>query len=293
MKTIEYIIVKILYESICRVPFQWSVILAVMLRFVAQYIVGYRKKVILDNLQRSYPGKSVEELNTLIKDIYKNFAYLWVEILQTRRLNHDFVEKNFTVHNWETVVDALSEGNGLILLTGHLSNFEWPVHYCMMNINGVYAVMKRLSNPRVNDLIVGIRESTGGKMILTKQAIKHGLKVLKEGKCLVVVTDQDAGKTGIYVNFLGRPASTATGAAIFHLKTGAPIVFIAGIRRKFGVFDVYFERIPDYKHHHFTEKSIREITISHTAVLEKWIQRYPEQYLWTHKRWKTSEPVPD
>ena len=291
MKTIEYIIVKILYASLRRIPFRYSLILAGILRFLAQHILRYRKNVILDNLRLSFPEKTVEELHPLIKEIYKNFAYLWVEILQSGRLDQDFIKKNFTLHNWEIVEDALAEGKGLLLLTGHLSNFEWPVHYCMLNLDGVYAIMKRLSNPRINKLIMGIRESTGGKMILTKQAIKHGLRVLKQGDCLVVVTDQDAGKTGVFVNFLGRPASTATGAAIFHLKTKAPIVFVAGIRKKYGVFDIYFERIPDYQHENFSDKSIREITKLHTAVLEKWIKRYPEQYLWTHKRWKTKESV--
>ncbi len=168
-----------------------------------------------------------------------------------------------------------------------MGNFEWPVHYCMMNLKQVYAIMKRLTNPYVNDLIVGIRESTTGKMIFKKQALKRGLQILKQGDILVVVTDQDAGKQGIYVDFLGRSASTATGTAIFHLKTGAPMIFVTGIRRKLGVFDIYFERISDYQPTEFSDKSIRDTTISHTEVLDKWVRRHPEQYFWTHKRWKT------
>ncbi len=103
MKKLEYTIVKLLYESLRRLPFQWSVVLARIMQFTAENIVRYRRKVILENFQMTYPDKTEEELNSLIKKIYKKFSYLWIEILQTWRLNQDFVKKYFTVHNWEIV----------------------------------------------------------------------------------------------------------------------------------------------------------------------------------------------
>jgi KDO2-lipid IV(A) lauroyltransferase len=147
--------------------------------------------------------------------------------------------------------------------------------------------MKRLKNGRINDLFVGIRESTGGNVIYKKSALRNGLKVLKNRRSIAIVSDQHAGSSGITVNFLNKPASTATGAAVFHLKTGAPMVFVTGIRQKLGKFDIYFERIPDSKDMFVGEETIRTVTKSHTEILEKWIRKYPTQYFWTHRRWKS------
>jgi KDO2-lipid IV(A) lauroyltransferase len=249
--------------------------------------MGYRKKVIIENLRKIFPDKDDKTFYNMVREVYVNFAQLWVEILQTWRLDEKFISKNFNIHNWEVVEEALKQNCGLILITGHLGNYEWAVHYCILRLQNVLAIMKRLKNKRINGLIVGIRELTGGKIIYMKSALKHGLRALSNGKSIAIVSDQDAGKKGIFVNFLGKTASTATGAAILHLKTGAPMIFVSGIRIKFGKIDIHFERIPDSENSMINDETIRNITQSHTAILEKWIRKYPTQYFWTHRRWKT------
>jgi KDO2-lipid IV(A) lauroyltransferase len=287
MQLFEFIFVKIIYTILRRLPFRFGHILVIFLRFFTQYIFKYRKKVILKNLKLSFPELSEEHIRTMVGDVYKNFLQLWIEVMQTWRLNNEFISENFDIFNWEIVEQAIKEERGLILVTGHLGNYEWAVHYCMMKLKNVHAIMKRLKNKKINDLIVNIRELTGGKVIYKKTALRKGLKVLKERKSVAIVSDQHAGSQGIYVNFLDRPASTATGAAIFHLKSGAPMVFVTGIRRDLGKVDIYFERIPGLKDRTINDKSILELTQLHTSILEKWIREHPTQYFWTHRRWKT------
>jgi KDO2-lipid IV(A) lauroyltransferase len=89
------------------------------------------------------------------------------------------------------------------------------------------------------------------------------------------------------VDFFGIPSATAQGAALFHLKTGTPIIFVSAIRQKWGKFDIHFERIEISEKMQLNEQSIFSITQTHIKILEKWIKKYPEQYFWTHKRWKT------
>jgi KDO2-lipid IV(A) lauroyltransferase len=187
--------------------------------------------------------------------------------------------------------EAIEENRGLILVTGHLGNYEWAVHFCIFQLKNVFAIMKRLKNKRINDLIVSIRELSGGKVIYKKSALRNGLRILKRGESLAIVSDQDAGNQGVFVSFLGKSASTATGTAIFHLKTGAPMVFVTGIRRNLGKIDIYFERIPDSTDKTVNDEAIRDITQSHTSILEKWIRKFPTQYFWTHRRWKTKPDI--
>ena len=287
MQFIEYLLVIIIYESMRHVPFRYSFILVRCVFFFTHHILGYRKKVVLGNLKDIFPQKDNYSISIMVRDVYMNFSQLWIEILQTWRLNEDYIRKNFNIHDWDIVEKALKQDRGLILITGHLGNYEWAVHFCILRLKNVLAIMKKIKNKRINDFIVGIRELTGGKIIYTRNALRNGIKSLAQGKTIAIVSDQDAGKQGIFVNFLGKAASTATGAAIFHLKSGAPMIFVCGIRKKFGQIDIHFEHIPDSKDKIINENTIRTITESHTAILEKWIKRYPTQYFWTHRRWKT------
>lgn len=291
MQMLEYIIVKTFYESLRRLPFRFSHILVTILIFFTHHIIGYRKKVILENLREIFPEKDEESLNSMVRGIYKNFSMLWVEILQTWRMDKKFISKNFKIHNWDIMEEAIEENRGLILVTGHLGNYEWAVHFCILQLKNVFAIMKRLKNKRINDLIVSIRELSGGKVIYKKSALRNGLRILKRGESLAIVSDQDAGNQGVFVSFLGKSASTATGTAIFHLKTGAPMVFVTGIRRNLGKIDIYFERIPDSTDKTVNDEAIRDITQSHTSILEKWIRKFPTQYFWTHRRWKTKPDI--
>lgn len=287
MHYIEYIIVKTFYEILRRMPFGFGKYLASFLRFLIKDVFRYRISTASENLRAAFPDLSENGLKTLLNDSYKHFSQLWVEILQTWRLNKAYFEKNAKIYNWNLVEEAIKEQKGLILLTAHFGGYEYPVHYCALMLQNVYAIMKKVRNKYTNDLIVKIRESSTCRMIYSKSALKNGLKILKEGNTLAIVTDQDAGKNGIFVNFLERAASSAVGPAIFHLKTGAPMVYCLGVRESFGKLSIHFERIPDHISNNINDESIRAITEAHTDILEKWVRKIPAQYFWTHRRWKT------
>ncbi len=252
-----------------------------------QYIIRYRQEILKQNLKLAFPAISETKLNKIIKGVYYNLACFIVELLQSWRLNKEFYAQNFNVHNRDVFEKALNENKGLILLTGHLANFEWTGSYVGTEYPPVYAVMKRLHNPYINNLIVKTREKMGFKLLYTRDTYKKALEELKNNNIVAFIADQDARHKGVFVDFFGTPASTAKGAAILHLKTGAPIIVGINIRRGWGKFDLYCERVPTAKDLKLTEENIFAITEAHTKILEKWISKYPEQYLWTHKRWKT------
>jgi KDO2-lipid IV(A) lauroyltransferase len=195
--------------------------------------------------------------------------------------------KNCTFYNKEYIDKAMEKGKGVIMITGHFGNFEWFAYVLAMQGYKVSGIAKRQSNPYVNRLIHRNRSQFGTKVIYTNNAMKDGLKALNNNEIIGLVADQDAKKKGIFIEFLGQPSSTAVGPAVFHLRSGAPVIFCAAIRKDYGKFDIHINPPFEIVDGEITDEKIRSITETHVKELEKWVRKYPEQWFWTHRRWKT------
>ncbi len=287
MHKIEYLLLKSLYYIFTLAPFNLVERVANFFAFILQHIVKYRHNVIVENLERVYGNNLPQEEKKLLKDIYRNFTYLWFEVLQTKKINKNNIDQHFTAHNLELVRKTLEDEKGAIIMTGHLGNFEWFSIYLGIKEVPFAAIAKRIRNKYVDEFMLNIRERNGCKVIYTKTALKEGLQFLRSKKVVAIAADQDARKKGIFVDFLGQPSSTAIGPAIFHLRSGAPMLFMAAIRSKYAHFDVYFEKINIRAGLKTSDESIHEITQNHVTSLDSWIRKHPEQWFWMHKRWKS------
>ena len=288
MYKIEYLIVRLLYGLFQNISLKSGKRIANIIYFLTYHFFRYRRKVIISNLKLVYGDDLPKPLNELLKGIYKNFIYLWMEFLQNNKVVKDNLTQLFKVHNPELFDKAYQHQKGVILISGHMGNFEWMGQMHGQMGNKIYGIAKRLHNPLVNQLVEKnrLRENLG--IIYTTNAMHEGLKVLKNNNLLAIVMDQDAKKKGIFVDFLGLPSSTAVGAAVFQLRSGAPLIYLTSIRKDYGKFDAYYEEIcPASEPQEVNDDNIREITQKHMAVLEKWVRQYPEQWFWMHRRWKT------
>ena len=241
----------------------------------------------MSNLKLVYGENFPKESAYMLKQIYCNFTYLWFEVLQVGKLFNENKEQFFSVYNRELIEQALKDGNGVILLSGHLGNFEW-----LAALFGFYgwpfaAIAKKQKNPYVDKFIRERRESNGARVIYVKSAMKDGLRLLKNKGILGIVGDQDARRKGIFINFLGQPSSTAIGPAIFHLRSKAPMFWVSAIRTKYAQFEIHFEKIETEVPFEINDENIKNVTQKHSDVLEKWVRKYPEQWFWMHRRWKT------
>lgn len=189
--------------------------------------------------------------------------------------------------------DAVNENNGAILLTGHIGNIEWLGQFMSIKLPEIYAIGKKISNPYIHDFVEKNRTQNGAIIFYTKNAFTKSLELLSNKKILAIAGDQDARKKAVWVDFFGIPSATAQGAAIFQIKTRVPIIFVAQIRTKWGHFDLHFEKIEIPFNLELNDQNIFNITQTHTKVLEKWIKKYPGQYFWTHKRWKSKPTETD
>jgi len=291
MHRIEFILVKLLILIFQPLPFWAGKQAAKIVYFLVRYILRYRRRTILANLQKVYGDKPPKPYPQLIGEIYQNFVFLWMEFLQFPKFTPGNFRDHFSIHNEELVKKALDKGKGVIFITGHLGNFEIMTYLMPFLGYPFHLIMKKIRNPLVDKLIVSRRTAMGGRTIYTREAMKEGLAVLKNGQILGIAGDQDAHQKGIFVNFLGQPSSTAVGTAVFWHRSGAELIFCSMIRRDYARFEITFETLPMDNLPDDLPGLVQDITERHTALLEKWVLAYPEQYFWMHRRWKTKPKV--
>ena len=251
----------------------------------AYYVLGIRKKVVLGNLSAAFPEKSVSELKTIGRNVYRQFATTMMELLYFPRWKKEDLDKMVSINGKEVLDEARKGGKGAVLVTGHFGNWEllgaslagdYPMNY----------VIGRQKNTRVDDLLNSFRTGKGIKLIPLKVALRGVMQALKKGEFLAILSDQDAHELGTFVNFFGRPASTPKGPAIFALRAGCPLIF-GSIVRFDGKFKANFEVVPKPQPTGDEEKDIQAYTQAYTIILEGYCRKYPDHWFWLHRRWKT------
>jgi KDO2-lipid IV(A) lauroyltransferase len=143
-----------------------------------------------------------------------------------------------------------------------------------------------MANPLFDDFLTGTRERLGMQVVWDGHAVRRTPRALRENRVVAMVTDQGAlGLASTYVPFFGRPAKTPRGPAVFALRMRVPMLFAASLRQPDGTFALHFEPVP-VQETGDREHDVDVIVTTYTAMLERWVRRYPEQYFWQHRRWK-------
>lgn len=245
-----------------------------------------RKKESLENLRLAFPELSENEIENLGRSVFYHFSRLGVEVvLLSNMIKYGF--EHFIGHaNWKVLEDAYSEGKGVIFVVGHIGN--WEILGTAISMRGLplRTLAANIRNSLVNDFVYQHRLDSGMSVILIKESRKLIAKGIKEKAIIGLVADQDAGQTGIFLPFLGRPASTHTGAAVYALRYKVPIVYGSSYLKD-NKYHFRFERFNGNSQLKFSRENIRKITAWYTNQLENDIYKYPEQYFWLHRRWKT------
>ncbi len=271
-------------------PLKLSLWIARRFGSLIYYTMGRRKTVAYASLRAAFKGRFTHaQSNRIIKEVYQNLAQSYIELLKFPQFDEAYVRKCIRIEGQEKIKNTVKEEDkGVIFLTAHFGNWELcsltgsTVGY-KMNVLARFQKMERL-----NGYLNKMRGSKGANVIFKDDAIKEVLDALKRREAVGILSDQDGGKRGEFVNFLGRPASTPKGAAHFSLKTGAPIfpVFIIRERGPYHTImvgdDISVIPSGDIK------KDIHEILQRFADSLAKYIEQYPGQWLWLHKRWKST-----
>ena len=256
------------------------------------YFLPIRRRIILANLRRVFTDSVADdEIVRLAKAHYAHLARLIMEFLRFPLQSARHRTALVRIENVDAILRAHAQGKGVLVLTGHLGNWEVATVAGLAHFpqyRGQFHVLRRPLRPRWLDRLVNARFRRGGFGVLPKKgALDALLDRLTAGDALVFVMDQYAtGRDGVAVEFFGHSTGTFRALAIIALSTGAPVVPVASWREPDGHHVLRFEEALPVIEHDDPGEAIRANTRAYNEVLERLIVRHPEQWFWVHRRWK-------
>jgi KDO2-lipid IV(A) lauroyltransferase len=284
-----YLAVRAAVCVVQALPVGWAFALAGALGWVAYRVDKRHRRVAEENLRHAFPDLSPAAIDRLVRGCYRHFCELAVEIA--------LLPRKLRVHNWRSfatlvrgdrVIPGLLDRRPLLIVTAHFGN--WELAGYMLGAQGfrTYAIARVLDNPHLERWLKRFRQATGQTIIAKKDDFERLSGVLRAGGAVATLADQDAGPRGVFVDFFGRPASAHKAVALMAVEFDAPMV-VVGVPKVGGPlrYEVVCEDLIDPREYANRPDAVRAITRRYHASLERLIRRYPEQYFWLHRRWKT------
>ena len=253
------------------------------------YIARYRLKVVRKNLRNSFPDKSHDELKNIEKKFYHHFADLIVEVVYGYRVGDEEMRERVVFENVDLVEDLASKTHGVIAYLGHMGNWEWLVDLNKRFVNPAmveYNVYRQLKNPASDKMMLELRSKRGGECIEKKLLLRKLVALRRSEHPFVVgmLSDQKPSKRSSYAwtQFLNQETAFLDGSEVLAHKFGFSAVYAHIWSPKRGYYRIRFEQITDDPELMQPE----EMTKRYAELLEQNICAQPEQWLWTHNRWK-------
>jgi Kdo2-lipid IVA lauroyltransferase/acyltransferase len=287
---IEYLLTRGVEAAVTALPRSASDRLGAAVGALVHVPLGIRRQVVLTNLRRAFPGATDAWIGRTARDAYRHLGRETAVTMRLAKLSPAEVIECTEMVGWQEFCSAVDAGRGVILMTGHFGN--WEMGAAALAARGVRftAVVQRQSNLLVDARLDANRHRLGVETIERGQASRLVPRALRAGRVVGLVSDQDAGTSGIWVPFFGVPSSTARGPALFALRHSTP-VFTAAVTRIRGEprYRVELEPVSVQRTGSLAD-DVQRLTAAFALRLEMAIRAAPEQYFWFHKRWKT--PVP-
>ncbi len=242
------------------------------------------------NLEIAYPGLSDEKKERIIKGTFESLGRHLGFISHFKKFAPEDIRELIEVVGKEEIFDpAIETGRGILFFTGHFGSWEVfnllpPAFGYDMNI-----LVRRIDNPLVEKYVDSMRTKFGSVTLDKRKAARKLYRLLENAEILGILADLNVQeKEGVFVDFFGFPASTTTSIAKLALKTNAVILPAFAVwEEEKGKYVVYLEPPVEFEETGDADEDILEITRKINGVVEKFVRKYPEQWLWIHKRWNT------
>ena len=281
-------LILIIILSTCPLPFLYVISDIILYPFI-YYIIRYRLKVVRRNLQNSFPEKTPSELKILEKKFYHHFADLLVEIIYGYRISDNEIRERVVFENVDLVEELAGKTRGVIAYLGHIGNWEWLVDLNKRFVNPTmveYNVYRKLKNSLFDKLMLNIRSKRGGECVEKSVLLRKLVSLRRESHPFVIgmLSDQKPSKRSSYAwtQFLNQETAFLDGSEVLAHKFGYSAVYAHIWSTKRGYYRIRFELITDDPNTMQPE----EMTKRYAELLEQNICAQPEQWLWTHNRWK-------
>jgi KDO2-lipid IV(A) lauroyltransferase len=289
---LEFVPAWLLLKALMLMPRGAAISAGRLVALAAYYLHGRLRRVGYRNLALAMPELGEAERRVIVRGVFTNLGRLLGEFTQFPKIRRENISELVEYDGFENYSRASDRGRGVLMLTGHIGAWE----LCAF-AQGVYGhplsfLVRPLDNPLLDRMVRQYRELSGNRTIDKNRAVKSVLEILRGGRDVGLLIDANTmPDQGVFCDFFGMPACSTTGLAVFALRAEAPVV---------PGFLIWDERLK--KHRLCFEPEIQLIrtgdfkeevmlnTARFTKVIEEYARRYPDQWLWVHKRWHTRPP---
>jgi KDO2-lipid IV(A) lauroyltransferase len=250
------------------------------------------RRAAMINLRIAFPEWTDAQRRRTLRRLVRNVGWMAGEFAQLPKYDRRSMESVIVLDGFENFAAAEGLGKGVLFLTAHMGAWELSPFAHAAYHRPISFLVRAIENPRVDAFVNRYRCLNGNRSIEKNDSARSMLRLLHEGKTIGVLADHNTSpEEGIFVDFFGVPACTTTGIARLALNTGAAVVpaysYWDPDQRKYRLrYEPAIEQVRTGDR----DADVRENTVRFSRVMEEFARRYPDQWLWVHKRWKTRPP---
>ncbi len=293
MKRIAQYIIYLIFVGFTSIfyiiPFWLLYIISDIFYILIYHLIGYRKGVVRNNLERSFPEKDLKEIKQIERKFYRHLSDVMLETVKGFTMTEKKIRKRYSLKMTAAAKEVIKSQKSYILVLSHQNNWEWGNVMGSVYLQKPFMVLYQpLSNPYLDKYIKSKRQNKTNELVSVALA-KRGFEKRKEKNYIyVMLSDQTPGKVkrSLWVEFLHQDTPCIVGPEIMAKMYDLPVIYLDSRKVKRGYYEVWIKDITSSPKQ--TEKG--EITKSFMRLLEQTIKNEPEHWLWSHRRWKRDKP---
>jgi KDO2-lipid IV(A) lauroyltransferase len=286
---LEYLAVSALVAVVRAMPQRVVITCGTLLGLAAYHLDRPHRRVAETNVRFAFPARSAAERRRIVRGAFMHFGRLLVELLKFSTLSPAAMLSRVEFEGEDRVRAAYAQQKGVLFVTGHFGFWEIQAMVHALRLQPMAVLARALDNPALNMLLERMRTRTGNSVIYRQGAIRRVMRVLQAGEGVGILIDQHIqSRDAISVDFFDRPAATTSAVASLALRTGAPVVPLFALPLGGGRYRMVYEH-PIEPPREGSANAVREFTQRCTDVLEMYVRRRPELWLWMHRRWRQTE----
>lgn len=282
----EYAVVIVLRTVVAVLPDALARGLGTLIGLSFYALDRRHRLVAINQLRAAFPTRSVPECREIARATFAHFGRLLIFVLRLSTIRPDALRRRIEVEGEEHVRHALALGRGVLIIAGHFG--YWEVHGVAhpLVFPRMHVLVRPLDNPYLHRFLERTRQSTGNGVIYRQGALRRVLRALQANETVGILIDQHMQPSNaVTVDFFNRPASTTAAAATLAIRTGAALIPVFALPLPGGRVRLVYEHpvpLPDPD----CPDPVRDLTQRLTDVLEMYVRRHPNLWLWMHRRWR-------
>lgn len=258
---------------------------------IAYIALGRRRRIALGNLERAFPALDDRARRRVARGAAQHLGMMTMELARVLTRPLEATLAGIRLEGAEHLRAAMESSGRALLLTAHLGNWELLTAAHRLTGYPLSVVVRPLDAPWLDELAARLRQRTGVELIEKRGALRPVLEALRRGRMIGILMDQNAARReGVFVNFFGRPASTSRSLALLAVRTQTPVLPVFVRREPEGSHVVVIHPPLPVPATNSPEEAVVELTSRCTTAIERAVREAPEQWLWSHDRWRT-QPI--